>query len=317
MPNDIITRLGFISILAFLFLAPLGCGPPFCLVQGSLVATPNGPIPIENLIVGNKVISIYHSGEQVTGQIVKKQAAWTNSYLELDVDGLEQNLCVTHAHPLSTNSNWKQAGKITVNDLVKTRNGLRPVETVRHRNERVRVYNIAVSPYPNFFANGVLVHNKTFQPPPRPEDITDTWIGLAEEVRVLFRLQLREDGTGLCARTWSYDDKAELYKVVRWFLSDCEMGKGCKIEIDTEPIDPRDECTEPLNFKGKAYWGKLNLEVSEDRVECGIWKRKVTMHRETVIEEMNSRLVERMERHEAEMQIRTEDSNPLAEPGNK
>jgi hypothetical protein len=181
MLNRLLTNLSSICIVVFFCLFPLGCGPlsnfhvvayPLqllhtlccCIVEGEQIITPLGTIPVEEISVDDKVISVSASGEQVISLVVAKQTASSDSYIELILDGQEESLRVTSAHPIATLSCWKRAGDLAVGEWVRTQNELKRVRTVSYRAGPVKVYNITVSPYSNFLAEGILVHNKTIAP---------------------------------------------------------------------------------------------------------------------------------------------------------
>lgn len=123
--------------------------------------------------MGDKVVSFCASGEQVISVVVAKQTASSDSYIELILDGQEESLRVTSAHPIATLSCWKRARDLAVGEWVQTQNGLKRVRTVSYRAGPVKVYNITVSPYSNFLAEGILVHNKTVVPR-KDQELPDT-----------------------------------------------------------------------------------------------------------------------------------------------
>lgn len=157
---------GLLSNLYVVITYPLQLIHTFCccIVEGERITTPEGTVPVEELSVGDKVISVCASGEQVISQVVAKQTASSDSYIELILDGQEESLRVTSAHPIATPSCWKKAGDLAVGEWVQTQNGLKRVRTVSYRAGPVKVYNITVSPFSNFLAEGILVHNKSVTP---------------------------------------------------------------------------------------------------------------------------------------------------------
>jgi hypothetical protein len=93
------------------------------------------------------------------------------------------------------------------------------------------VVDLTVSPHENFFANGVLVHNKSFPRPPSPEDLAGPWI-MRGWHGVWYRFDLNPDGTGTAGFTtwkavWNEGVKYEFkpMELVAWSLA------GTKIQI--------------------------------------------------------------------------------------
>jgi len=131
-----------------------------CLVAGTRVDTPSGPRLVESLHVGDAVWSQAPDGSLQLGTVTAVYPARASSYLELiGADG--RRLRVTAAHPLATARGWVEAGRLRVGDRLQTRAGATPLESITPVfGVSVAVYDLSVSPYPNFFAAGIRVHNK-------------------------------------------------------------------------------------------------------------------------------------------------------------
>jgi hypothetical protein len=130
-----------------------------CVVAGTLVATPSGERPIESLRVGDEVVCMGPTGQLVTGRVKTTYPARVEEHLEL-VFGDRRRLGVTASHPVATaGGEWVLAGDLRPGQRVRTREGV--VSLVRvEEQEAATVYDLTVTPYANFFAGGVLVHNK-------------------------------------------------------------------------------------------------------------------------------------------------------------
>lgn len=132
---------------------------PQCVVAGTPVATPDGARPIEALQVGDPVWCQAPDGERVAGRVTWTGAASASSHLLLRfADGSE--LRVTDQHPLATPEGWSPAGELGLGARVLGEEGPLTLSAVERVAGRVRVHDLSVSPYANFFAGGVLVHNK-------------------------------------------------------------------------------------------------------------------------------------------------------------
>ncbi len=134
--------------------------PPYCMVEGTPVDTPSGSCNIEDLSEGEEVWTRAPSGELQVGRIRAIHPAWSmvQSLIVLS-DGTTLN--ATAQHPVATENGWKPAGQLETDESVWSRDGWRKVASVTHRGGLVRVFDLEVEPNPNFFANGVLVHNKS------------------------------------------------------------------------------------------------------------------------------------------------------------
>jgi len=133
-----------------------------CVVQGTLVETPEGPRRVESLQVGDPVVTLGPSGPEL-GWVVAISRHHTLRHLEMRFsDG--SALAVTPSHPIATGSRWQPAGTLEPGSAVLSASGNVQLTDVRVRYGPVTVYDLTVQPRPSFIANGVLVHNKGFIP---------------------------------------------------------------------------------------------------------------------------------------------------------
>lgn len=265
MLNRRLHLLSILSATAVISASQAGCR--FCLLEGTLVTTPDGPMPIEQLSVDAEVICISSSGQEVVGKVVSRRDAVTNAYLEFVLEGHDENLRITDAQPVATIDAWCAARRIKVGDVLQTRSGLRRVAAIRRHTGYARVHEIGVVPHSNFFANGVLVHNKSVPTPATHEDIVGVWIGwLYHHWGTMYRLDLRPDGTGFCACANSTEPGHwHMYQISRWTLHDG------KLKCALRQVEPRMHHV-PLKLEGRAYPSQLTLDVNEE-VSPGKWER--------------------------------------------
>lgn len=142
-----------------------------CFPEGVSISTPDGDRAIETIRAGDKVFSL----NPVTGKIVTAEVASTVSHenvelLELVVktqSGKRRVLMTTLDHPYFINSDFTvttPAVHLKKGDMVHVlRNGKLETETVesaRRTRHTSRTYNFHVPGYFNYFADGILVHNK-------------------------------------------------------------------------------------------------------------------------------------------------------------
>jgi hypothetical protein len=135
-------------------------GPAFlqCVVAGSQIATPSGPRAVEALEPGDVVWTQGPHGPE-EGRVSAVYRSWALRHRVLGLaDG--RSLGVTETHPIATDAGWVRAGEIEAPRVVITWEGSASIETVKTVLGIVGVYDLSVEPNPNFFANGVLTHNK-------------------------------------------------------------------------------------------------------------------------------------------------------------
>jgi len=147
---------------------------PNCFLAGTLIMTPDGMRTIEQIQSGDAIISVAPNGERVVGKVSQliKDTSYGYSVINghVRVTGLHRFLVpVTpfqvasispseETHRLGT---WREARALQIGDLLTTFAGATvPIERIDRVDRGVRVYNLEVEPFHNYFADGILVHNK-------------------------------------------------------------------------------------------------------------------------------------------------------------
>ena len=152
-----------------------GRGP--CFIAGTLVQTVDGEKPIEEIRVGDRVLSsdperpdaAKHKPE---GQRVTRTFERTTSIV-LDISFGDIKITTTPEHPFwVVDEGWVRADSLHPGSQLLTTNGSAVcVETIKRREGEFKVYNFEVDEYHTYYVSsaGVLVHN-TCDPyrPPRP-----------------------------------------------------------------------------------------------------------------------------------------------------
>jgi hypothetical protein len=131
-----------------------------CFVAGTLVTLSDGTRkPIEQLQVGDEVRSYnIERREFVAGKVSKVMSRDVTEYLNID------GILVTEEHPFwhVGRGEWVKAKDIRRNDfLLRDYGGTKVVNFVFKVSEPATVYNLTVDGEHNYFAGGVLVHNKS------------------------------------------------------------------------------------------------------------------------------------------------------------
>jgi predicted lipid-binding transport protein (Tim44 family) len=156
--------LGIIILLAGLLAASnaWGRGGGGCLEEGTLIDTPTGQVPIEQLETGETVWAV------VNGQLQPATVQATSrvdpaDYVEIGVDG--KILRATAEHPLQTApGTFRVASNLQPGDSLYLRAEDHfkrvEIETVARVKAVRPAFNLLVAPGGTYLANGVAVHNK-------------------------------------------------------------------------------------------------------------------------------------------------------------
>ncbi len=133
-------------------------------VAGTLVHTDRGVKPIEEVKVGEKVLSFNERTGQTSFEPVLElmQHDGTVQLVKVTLDSGE-NLEATAGHPFYVpGKGWNVAANLKVGDVLRLHNGVTLViKTVETSTRFAKVYNLAVAQNANYFVgeDGVLVHN--------------------------------------------------------------------------------------------------------------------------------------------------------------
>ena len=104
------------------FIAPSqanGCAMAcsYCVAAGTLVSTPEGRVPVEQIRDGDRVLAYDSSSERlVEARAFRTASREVDEVLEIRVGG--RVLRVTEDHPLMTRRGWVRAGDLTIDDEV-------------------------------------------------------------------------------------------------------------------------------------------------------------------------------------------------------
>lgn len=129
-----------------------------CLAAGTPVDTEHGPRPIEQLRPGDRVWSFdLESGRPLLTTVQAIHHGEVSAVLEIN-----SILSATAEHPVYANGEWIPAGRLRQGDLVIGRDESHLLAiTPRLLSRRTAVLDLTVDEPHNFFAGGLLVHNKS------------------------------------------------------------------------------------------------------------------------------------------------------------
>ncbi|MDZ7954831.1 Hint domain-containing protein [Nostoc sp. DedQUE09] len=133
-----------------------------CFAQGTPVLTSQGHKPIEKLNKADSIVTYNFTTHQLEiGKIGEIKLLTSHEYLLIN-----NKIRVTETHPFyiktDTGVKLKQAQKLEIGDqLIGEGDSRIFIFNIDHIKENITVYNlISVNPNHNFYANGILVHNK-------------------------------------------------------------------------------------------------------------------------------------------------------------
>lgn len=129
---------------------------PTCFIAGTQILMSDGTTKnIEDIRPGDKVTS-YHLSEAVVSTVEETFDFEADGYLLIN-----GKLGVTPNHMIYANDKWIPAGELKTGDILTTPKGEGYVNSIEQVQGRVKVYDIHVTDEPhNYFAEGILVHNK-------------------------------------------------------------------------------------------------------------------------------------------------------------
>ncbi len=158
-----------------------------CLAAGTLVDTEMGLRPVEQVRLGDRVWSFDFERKQrrlTAVDEVHRGIAPTTLTIATQSVGTGIGARVTPSHPVYANGRWVFAADIQAGDMLLDRDG-RQVRAARPYSidEQVAVFDLTTEGPHNFFAGGLLVHNKTKIPSPGYYDCWNIFRDVAEPSR--------------------------------------------------------------------------------------------------------------------------------------
>jgi hypothetical protein len=139
-----------------------------CLAQGTKLQGEHGPVRIEEVRPGDRVWGYdLKRGARVLTTVRAVRASEANETLRLGC-----GLRVTGDHPLYASGRWLPARQVTESDsLLSSAGETVPAGKIERIGGKVAVYDVTVDEPHNFFAAGVLVHNKSRDHWPHLDDL--------------------------------------------------------------------------------------------------------------------------------------------------
>ncbi len=186
-------KMALIAVAVFSLVIYSSCEENMCISEGTAIATPYGPKFVEQLQVGDIVLSPDPvTAQMYTGRVVSIQTAIRKCLAMTFENGAV--LRVTPEHPVwdALESEFKPAAEFSASDFVSVSIPESPARSrarivhIDKQVERCRVFNLSIASLPHtFVANGVVVHNKPPLPNPPPPPVTDLRVEPVDDTSAL------------------------------------------------------------------------------------------------------------------------------------
>lgn len=129
-----------------------------CFSKGTRVLTSQGERPIEDIQIGDEVLTREHPNQP---DMMPARVWKMSSHFAYEHVMINKKLTLTANHQLYVNGEWKPAGSVRVGDILVTDKGVQEsVTSLDVIHEWRKVYNIEITPTHTFFAEKLYVHNQ-------------------------------------------------------------------------------------------------------------------------------------------------------------
>jgi hypothetical protein len=135
---------------------------PICLAKGTLIDTPDGPVPVENLSQGMTVWSVDSSGKRVAATVVETVVTPVPPYFQVVTVRLSDGRAIT-ASPGHPTAEGRPLGSYLVGDSL---DGALVIAVEYVSYEEAATYDFLPSGTTGlYWANGILLRSTLFSPP--------------------------------------------------------------------------------------------------------------------------------------------------------
>jgi hypothetical protein len=131
-------------------------GSDTCVAEGTLLETPQGAVPVEQLRQGDLVLSYDFD----LNETVFRRITAIASHLADETVVIDGRLRVTPEHRIWDGAGWTHAADLVPGVSLLTPTGAFSVSRIERKSAAITVYSLSVEGTRNFFADGILVHNK-------------------------------------------------------------------------------------------------------------------------------------------------------------
>jgi len=139
-----------------------------CFPAGTLVHGETGPIAIEHIQVGDRVLSQdLETGELAYKLVLRTTERPPSQLLKITLG--DATITTTKGHPFWVNGlGWRMAKRLQIGQQLHCFGGARTIDHITSAT-KAKAYNLVVADYATYFvgAPGVLVHDNTYRKPTR------------------------------------------------------------------------------------------------------------------------------------------------------
>ena len=137
-----------------------------CIGEGTIVETASGPVAVQHLRVGDRIWSYdVERGQRVLASVTAMRSHVAPGALRIG------ELVVTAEHPVFSEGNFVPAGELELEDRLLNFDLNRiTIERIDRIDHPIAVYDVTVDGVHNYFAGGLLVHNKDREYWPHVDD---------------------------------------------------------------------------------------------------------------------------------------------------
>jgi hypothetical protein len=129
-----------------------------CVAEGTMIETSRGTLPIEQVSVGDRVLSY----DTQLSKEVWSEVRWVHAGQARELLVVDGELELTGSHPLWIDGAWREARELQRgSEVMKIDRQPEPVASVATKLVDSPVYDLTVDYPHNYFADGFLVHNKS------------------------------------------------------------------------------------------------------------------------------------------------------------
>jgi hypothetical protein len=131
----------------------------WCFLSGTPILMADGTTKlIEQIKIEDKVLAFNEeTGNMQEDEVVKLSVRNAKKYLIIN-----ESLKVTPEHPFYSEGKWVKIGSLKIGDkLLKYPGQIQEITSIKEVEEETTVYNLEAEPSHTYFANGLLVHNKS------------------------------------------------------------------------------------------------------------------------------------------------------------
>ena len=128
-----------------------------CFLPGTKISTLNGYKNIEDVKIGDKILSYNESSEETAvSEVLNTFTHETDGYLIIN-----EKLKLTGNHPIFLNGKWARTDFAKLNDYLTDINGSKIlIKSIKNIDSDETVYNLEVKSTHTYYAEDIIVHNK-------------------------------------------------------------------------------------------------------------------------------------------------------------